>query len=133
MSDLAGVVAIDTAMCNIDKAMKAALDPKLPGAATAYKAAFGADPAVWATVSPFKHVAKGKGIAPFLLFASDDRPTIAAQVKPLIEKLEAAGVEATMQHGKGPAHSPHETYMGVDGDESTEVLVQFLNRHSGPE
>ena len=122
LSDLTGVIPIDTAMYNVPLALK--------GAAGAQSQAFGDDPAAWTPVSPWHHVASGKGIPPFLLFASDGRDTIPKQIRPLIKKLEASGIEASMHEGKGRAHSPLDTYLGVEGDESTAVLMKFLARHS---
>jgi len=122
LSDLTGVIPIDTAMYNVPLA--------LDGGGAAQSEAFGSDPAAWTPVSAWHHIANGKGIPPFLLFASDGRDTIGKQIRPLIQKLEAAGIEASMHEGKGRAHSPLDTYLGVEGDESTSVLLKFLAHHS---
>ena len=97
----------------------------------AHTNAFGADRKAWLPVSPWHHVEADKGIPPFLLLVSSGRPTMHEQVLPLQARFREAGIEAIVHEGKGRAHSPLDTYLGVDGDESTRVLVEFLARHFG--
>jgi acetyl esterase/lipase/enterochelin esterase-like enzyme len=123
LADLSGVVAIDTAMYNVP------LQMENPGAA--HTNAFGTDRAAWMPVSPWHHIEAEKGIPPFLLFVSDGRPAMHEQVLPLQAKFRDAGVEAIVHESKGRAHSPLDTYLGVDGDESTVVLIEFLARQLG--
>lgn len=122
LHDLRGVIAIDTAMYNVPLQMKTAQGLQAQ--------AFGTDPADWAPVSPWHHVEAGKGIPPFLLFVSDGRATMHDQVKPLAAKLKAAGIEAVVHEAKGRAHSPLDTYLGVEGDESTRIMLEFLARYA---
>lgn len=122
LHDLNGVIAIDTAMYNVPLQMKTAQGLQAQ--------AFGTDPADWAPVSPWHHIEAGKGVPPFLLFVSDGRATMHEQVKPLAAKLKSAGIEAVVHEAKGRAHSPLDTYLGVDGDESTRVMLEFLARHA---
>ena len=121
LRDLNGVIAIDTAMYNVPLQMKSAQGLQAQ--------AFGTDPADWAPVSPWHHIEAEKGIPPFLLFVSDGRATMDEQVKPLAAKLKSAGIEAVIHEAKGRAHSPLDTYLGVDSDESTGVMLKFLARH----
>ncbi len=121
LADLSAVVAIDTAMYNVPLQMKSAVGSQA--------LAFGTDPSAWTPVSPWHHVEKGKGIPPFLLFVSDGRATLHEQVMPLRSKLQAAGVKATVHEAQGRGHTPLDTYLGVAGDESTRVLMEFLAQH----
>ena len=123
LADLKGVVAIDTAMYNVPLQMK--------NAGAAHTNAFGTDREAWMPVSPWHHIEAKKGIPPFLLFVSDGRPTMHEQVLPLQARFREAGVEAIVHEGEGRAHSPLDTYLGVDGDESTGVLIEFLARQLG--
>ena len=91
----------------------------------AHARASGDDPSTWLAVSPWDHVAPDKGIPPFLLLVSDGRPTMDTQVMPMWRKLEGAGVRALVHEGKGGPHTPLGTYLGVPGDESTQVLMEF--------
>ena len=55
------------------------------------------------------------------------------QVLPLQKKLQRAGVKAFVHESKGRGHSPLDTYLGVPGDESSRVLLEFLaGRLAGP-
>ena len=123
LADLSGVVAIDTAMYNVPVQMK--------NAGATHTNAFGTDREAWMPVSPWHHIAAEKGIPPFLLLVSDGRPTMHEQVLPLQARFREAGVEAIVHEGEGRAHSPLDTYLGVDGDESTGVLIEFLVRQFG--
>lgn len=122
LQDLSGVIAIDTAMYNVPLQMKTAQGLQAQ--------AFGTDPTDWAPVSPWHHIEAGKGVPPFLLFVSDGRATMDEQVKPLANKLKTAGIEAIVHEAEGRAHSPLDTYLGVDGDESTRVMMEFLARYA---
>ena len=120
LQDLGGVVAIDTAMYNVPLQMKTAIGLQAR--------AFGTDPELWMPVSAWHHVEAGKGVPPFLFFVSDGRATLHEQVKPLQKKLQEAGVGAIVHEAKGRAHSPLDTYLGVAGDESTRILLEFMSR-----
>ncbi len=124
LSDLSGVVAIDTAMLNVPLLMK--------NATQTHRNAFGSDPAAWMPVSPWHHVEKGKDIPPLLMFVSDGRSALHEQAMPMRARLEAAGVDAVVHEAKGRRHGPLDIYLGIEGDESTRVLVEFLARHAGP-
>ena len=48
----------------------------------------------------------------------------------LSAKIEQHGIEASSHEGKGRAHTPLDTYIGVEGDASTGILLDFLRRHT---
>ena len=123
LSDLSGVIAIDTAMLNVPSRMETAGQSQFR--------VFGTAPEDWTPVSPWHHIEEGKGIPPFLLFISDGRAISREQAALLSSKLEQHGIEASTHEGKGRGHTPLDTYLGVEGDESTEILLQFLARHVG--
>ena len=123
LADLNSIVAIDTAMYNVPLQMKHALN--------AHTNAFDADREAWMPVSPWHHVEADKDIPPFLLLVSSGRPTMHEQVLPLQARFSEAGIEAVVHESEGRAHSPLDTYLGVHGDETTRVLVEFLARHFG--
>ncbi|MDE0106922.1 MAG: alpha/beta hydrolase-fold protein [Bryobacterales bacterium] len=122
LSDLAGVVVIDSAMLNVPARMETAGQSQVR--------VFGSAPEGWIPVSPWHHVEAGKGIPPYLLFASDGRAISQEQAAMLIAKLEQHGIEASFHEGKGRAHTPLDTYIGVEGDASTGILLDFLRRHA---
>ena len=123
LSDLAGVVAIDTAMLNVPARMETAGKSQLR--------VFGSRPEGWTPVSPWHHIETGKGIPPFLLFTSDGRAISHDQATMMITKLEQYGIEASSHEAKGRGHTPLDTYLGIAGDESTGILMEFLGQHAG--
>ncbi len=122
LNDLSGVIPLDTAMYNITLQMKQST--------AIYEKAFGTDPNAWASTSPWEHVSRGKGIPPFLLLISDGRAQAPTQPIPFAKKLRAAGIEADWFEAKGRGHGPLNTYLGTPGDESTEVVLDFIERNS---
>ena len=122
LSDLAGVVVIDSAMLNVPARMETAGESQFR--------VFGSAPEGWVPVSPWHHVEAGKGIPPYLLFTSDGRAISQEQAAMLTAKLEQHGIEASSHEGKGRAHTPLDTYIGVEGDASTGILLDFLRRHA---
>ncbi|MXY68828.1 MAG: alpha/beta hydrolase fold domain-containing protein [Acidobacteriia bacterium] len=122
LSDLAGVVVIDSAMLNVPARMETA--------GQSQTRVFGSAPEGWIPVSPWHHVEAGKGIPPYLLFTSDGRAVSQEQAAMFTTKLDQHGIEASSHEGKGRAHTPLDTYMGVEGDASTGILLDFLRRHT---
>ena len=122
LDDLAAVVAIDTGMLNVPLRMATA-------GSSQYRV-FGRDPDAWIPVSPWHHVRQGSGVPPFLLLIADGRAVSQEQAAAMQDKLLDAGIEASTFVAEGRAHMPLDTYIGVKGDESTRILLEFLGRHT---
>ena len=122
LGDFAGVVAIDTAMLHVPSRMETAGESQFR--------VFGSAPERWIPVSPWHHVETGKGMPPYLLLTSDGRAISHEQAAMLTAKFEQHGIEASSYEGKGRAHTPLDTYLGVEGDESTRILLDFLDRRT---
>lgn len=122
LSDLRGVISLDTAMYNVPLQME--------GSGGIQKEAFGTDPAVWLEVSPWHHIEADKGIPAFLLFISDGRREASTQPIPFTERLKAAGVDAAWHEIAGKGHSPLDLMIGTEGDETTRLISEFLARHA---
>lgn len=123
LSDLSGVVAIDTAMLNVPSRMETAGQSQFR--------VFGRASEEWIRVSPWHHVESGKGIPPFLLLIADGRTISREQATMMSAKLEQHGVDVSTHEAEGRAHTPLDTYLGVEGDASTQVLMEFLERNVG--
>ena len=122
LGDLSGVVALDTAMLHVPLRMETA--------GTSQYRVFGRDRQAWISVSPWHLIKEGTGIPPFLLLIADGRAVSREQATVMHEKLRDAGIEAFIHEANGRAHTPIDTYIGVEGDEGTRVLLQFLGRHA---
>ena len=91
-----------------------------------YHPVFGDDPAVQAKLSPITHVAKGKGIPPFLVLHVADRPDSTAQSNAFAKALKEAGVSAGTYPAEGKNHGSINADLGKADDKPTAALFDFL-------
>ena len=78
------------------------------------------------TLSPVTHVAKGKGIPPFLILHVADHPETTAQSQRLAKALQEAGVPARAYPAKGKNHGTINADLGKPDDEPTKALFAFV-------
>lgn len=95
-----------------------------------YRDAFGTDPAGWADASPAKHVAAGKGIAPFLLVYTA-RPDAVTQTRALADTLHKAGVSAETLLTPDQSHAELNRQFGKPGDMVTAHVMDQLKAWGG--
>lgn len=88
---------------------------------------FGNTPEKHREYSAVTHVAKGKGIPPFLILHVADHPDTSAQAFRLGSVLKAAGVKTTVFGAKETNHSKLNDNLGVAGDPATKVLLEFVD------
>jgi acetyl esterase/lipase len=87
---------------------------------------FGSDPAKHRDFSAVNHVARDKGISPFLLlFVADHRDT-SAQARRLASVLNEAGIAATLFGAKNSEHSKIDEMLGQPDDPATKALFDFI-------
>ncbi len=91
----------------------------------AYRRKFG-DEASQKELSAVRHVARGKGIPPFLLLHVADHPETTAQAHALLDSLQKAGVKASAFPGHGKNHNSLNDDLGKPGDEPTKALFGFV-------
>jgi arylformamidase len=88
---------------------------------------FGNDPEKHVDFSAVTHVAKDKGIPPFLLLYFPGNPDTHAQAQRLESVLKAAGIPAKA-YGKGDSnHSRLNNDLGKPDDPATQELYKFLD------
>ena len=87
---------------------------------------FGNDPAKHKDYSAVTHVAKGKGIPPFLILHVADHPDTTAQARRLAAVLKEAEIPATLFGAKDTNHNKLNDNLGVPGDPATKALDEFL-------
>jgi acetyl esterase/lipase len=88
---------------------------------------FGDDPEKHRDFSAVTHVAKDKGIPPFLILYVADHPDNAAQAQRLGTALKDAGIAATVFGAKETNHTRINAELGTTGDPSTKALDEFLD------
>lgn len=90
---------------------------------------FGNDPEKHADFSAVTHVAKRKGIPPFLLLYFSGNPDTRAQAERLASVLREARIPATL-FGKGDTnHSRLNNDLGSADDPATQAFYQFLDHN----
>ncbi|MFZ4766414.1 MAG: alpha/beta hydrolase [Roseimicrobium sp.] len=87
---------------------------------------FGNDPAKHLDFSAVTHVAKEKGIPPFLIAYVSDHPDNAAQARRLGAVLKAASVPVTLFAAKDSNHTKINASIGTEGDATTKALADFI-------
>ena len=87
---------------------------------------FGNDPEKHRDYSAVTHVAKGKGIPPFLILHVANHPDVSAQARRLLSVLKAAEVPARAFGARDTDHSKLNDTLGTPGDPATGALDAFL-------
>lgn len=91
---------------------------------------FGNDPGKHVDFSAVTHVARGKGIPPFLILFFSGNPDTTAQARRLEAVLEGAGIPVRV-HGAGDSnHSRLNDDLGKPEDPATRELYRFLDEHA---
>ncbi len=98
-----------------------------PQAKFGHREKFGNDPAKHLDYSAVTHVAKGKGIPPFLILYVADHPDTSAQAQRLGAVLNDAGISATLFGGKETTHTRINENLGQTDDPATIALFQFVD------
>jgi acetyl esterase/lipase len=92
---------------------------------------FGNDPEKHVDFSAVTHVAKGKGIPPFLVLYFSGNPDTTAQARRLEAVLRQAEIPVTSYGKEDSNHSRLNNDLGNADDPATQELYKFLDVHSG--
>lgn len=98
----------------------------LPMPKFGHRLKFGNDPAKHKDFSAVTHIAKEKGIPPFLTLYVSSHPDTTAQAVRLTESLKAAGVNARAFGARNTNHSKLNNDLGLAGDPATMELDAFV-------
>src|SRR5213078_4100416 len=99
----------------------------LPQAKFGHREKFGNDPEKHRDFSAVTHVAKGKGIPPFLILYVADHPDTSAQARRLAKVLKESEIPATAFGGKETNHNRLNDNLGVAGDPAWKALSDFVD------
>src|SRR5438270_7525803 len=100
----------------------------LPPAKFGHREKFGNDPAKHRDFSAVTHVARDKGIPPFLILHVADHPDTSAQAQRLGNVLKDAGVPATVFGAKETNHTKINADLGLPDNPGTKALLEFLGK-----
>ena len=96
-----------------------------PQAKFGHREKFGSDPAKHIDFSAVTHIAKDKGIPPFLIMYVSSHPDTSAQADRLASALKAADVQARLYGAKDSTHSKINEDIGLADDAGTKALFEF--------
>lgn len=100
----------------------------LPQAKFGHREKFGNDPAKHRDFSAVTHVARDKGIPPFLILHVAEHPDTSAQAQRLGNVLRDAGVPVTVFGAKETTHNKLNADLGLPDDPATKALSDFLKK-----
>ena len=89
---------------------------------------FGLTPENHKDFSAVTHIARGKGIPPFLILHVADHPDTTAQAQRLGAVLKDAGIATTVFGAKNTNHSKLNDDLGVPDDPATTALSEFVGQ-----
>jgi arylformamidase len=98
----------------------------LPPAKFGHREKFGNDPAKHKDFSAVTHVARDKGIPPFLVLHVAEHPDTSAQARRLGNVLKDAGVPVTVFGARETTHGKINADLGRPDDPATKALFEFL-------
>src|SRR5581483_4421856 len=98
----------------------------LPPAKFGHREKFGNDPAKHKDYSAVTHVARGKGIPPFLILHVAGHPDVTAQAQRLGNVLKEAGIPVTVFGARETTHTKINADLGKPDDPATKALFEFL-------
>jgi len=91
-----------------------------------HRVKFGNDPKKHIDFSAVTHVAKGKGIPPFLILHVAGHPDVTAQARRLGAVLKAADIPVKVFAAQETTHDKLNANLGLSDDPATKELFQFL-------
>ncbi len=100
----------------------------LPRMQFGHREKFGDDPAKFRDFSAVTHVAKDKGIPPFLILYVAGNPDTTAQALRLGNTLKDAGISAVVFAAKDTTHNKINADLGQADDPATKALFEFLEK-----
>jgi arylformamidase len=100
----------------------------LPQLRFGHREKFGNDPTKHRDFSAVTHVAKDKGIPPFLILHVAEHPDTSAQAQRLGNVLKDTGVPATVFGARDTNHNKINADLGLPDDPATKVLFAFLGK-----
>jgi acetyl esterase/lipase len=99
----------------------------LPLPTYGHRKKFGDDPAKHRDFSAVTHVARNKGIPPFLILHIAGHPDTTAQARRMAAVLEAAGIAVKVLAGRETTHASINNNLGAPDDPVTRELFAFVS------
>ena len=97
-----------------------------PRATYGHREKFGNDPGKHRDLSAVTHVAKDKGIPPFLIMHVAEHPDTGAQAQRLASVLQGAGVPVRVYGARESTHNKINADLGMPDNPGTRALFEFV-------
>jgi arylformamidase len=97
-----------------------------PQAKMGHREKFGNDPAKHRDLSAVTHVARDKGIPPFLIMHVAGHPDTSAQAERLAQAIKSAGIPVRVYGAQESTHNKINADLGLPGDPGTKALFEFV-------
>jgi arylformamidase len=97
-----------------------------PPVKNGHREKFGNDPEKHRDFSAVTHVAKNKGIPPFLILHVAEHPDTSAQAQRLGSVLKEAGIPVTVFGARETTHNKINADLGLPDDPATKALFEFV-------
>lgn len=123
LADIKGCIPVDTAVYDVKRHMDGP-----PPLMFLYINAFTTDEKTQRQLSPITHVAKEKGIPPFLLLHVASRVDSTVQAKDFAKKLREAGIPVSVFGAENKTHGTINRELGNTGDAATAEFLKFLDK-----
>jgi arylformamidase len=101
---------------------------RLPQLKFGHREKFGNDQEKHRDFSAVTHVAKDKGIPPFLILHVAEHPDTTAQAQRLVNVLNEAGVPVTVFGARETTHNKINANLGLPDDPATKALFEFVGK-----
>jgi hypothetical protein len=96
-----------------------------PQAKFGHREKFGNDPAKHRDFSAVTHVARGRGIPPFLILHVAEHPDTSAQAQRLADVLKGAGIPTRVFGARESTHNKINADLGQPDDPGTKAMFEF--------
>lgn len=130
LTDIKGCVPVDGDTFDIPAIIETAETRRRvhgqPQAKFGHREKFGNDPAKHRDFSAVTHVARDKGIPPFLILHVAEHPDTTAQAQRLAAVLKEAGIRTTLFGGRETTHNKINADLGLPDDPATKALFDFV-------
>jgi arylformamidase len=130
LADIKGCVPVDGDTYDVPAIIETAETRRrvhgLPQPKIGHREKFGSDPAKHRDFSAVTHVARDKGIPPFLILHVAEHPDTSAQAQRLGNVLKEAGIAVKVFGARDTGHTKINEDLGLPDDPSTKALFEFV-------
>jgi acetyl esterase/lipase len=127
-ADLGGVIAIDSGAYDVPAAIELNTEETVYG--RTLRQVFGANEAVWPTLSPAFLTDRAGELPGFFVAHSENREDVFTQARPFVTNLRRGGAAAIIYEASGRDDQSIFRFFGTEDDPLTRAVVNFVRREA---